>query len=375
MSELAGDVRAEIAAATQAIFRAGDAGQAADRPAYDSVTWQRLEDGGFTLLGIDESHGGSGGGLLDAVAVLEQAGRHAVAIPIAETMLLAGWLLGEVGLDIPAGPLSFGPTTSGLASLTLEPGPSGEVIARGQLELVPWAGSATHIVAVAQRGQTFQVIRIPMSAAGGDGADDPDRAVRIEPGLNVAGEPRDRVILNGLVIEVDAMAELPAGWDHSQLQRRGALARAVMMAGAAQTVLDQTRSYTAVREQFGRPLARFQAVQQSLAALAAEVTAVQLSADAAAVALANDDPTARVAVASAKAYASAAAGTIASIGHQLHGAIGFTQESQLGLFTTRLWAWREEFGNELAWRGTVADLGFQRDADFWGLLTGSAVNG
>jgi acyl-CoA dehydrogenase len=134
----------------------------------------------------------------------------------------------------------------------------------------------------------------------------------------------------------------------------------------------------AEREQFGRPLVRFQAVQQQLAALAAEVTAMQVAADAAVLATedAEADPAARaaerVAVAAAKAVTSAGAQVVASIGHQLHGALGYTHEHRLGAFTTRLWSWREEFGSEGLWHDRLAAAVAERTA-WWPLVAGGTV--
>jgi acyl-CoA dehydrogenase len=155
------------------------------------------------------------------------------------------------------------------------------------------------------------------------------------------------------------------------LLRQGALARSLQLAAAARSVLVSAGRYITEREQFGRPLARFQAVQQQLAVLAAEVTALQVSADAALLAVETDDPGAGVAVAAAKATASAGAQVVASIGHQLHGAIGYSAEYRLGQATTRLWAWREEFGSESYWHDQLA-AAVRADGPWWPLVAGGA---
>ncbi|MBM4495226.1 hypothetical protein GS886_26265 [Rhodococcus hoagii] len=127
-----------------------------------------------------------------------------------------------------------------------------------------------------------------------------------------------------------------------------------------------------MRHQFGRPLVAFQAVQHQLARLAADVVTVEVSSDAAVIALVDDDPHAALLVCAAKSEASSLAGPIASVAHQAHGALGFTMEHSLGAFTTRLWAWREEYGNELHWWNRIADLVRESDGDLWGLVTGTA---
>jgi acyl-CoA dehydrogenase len=149
----------------------------------------------------------------------------------------------------------------------------------------------------------------------------------VNPDVNYAGEPWDRVD--------------PAGFDPMLVE--GALVRSVQMAGALDTVLDLTVAYAGEREQFGSPLNRFQAVQQHLALLAAEVAEAGAAADAA---VANPD---ELHVAAAKVRCGEAAGVAAALAHQVHGAIGFTDEHRLQQYTRRLWSWREDFGGEAQW--------------------------
>jgi hypothetical protein len=176
-------------------------------------------------------------------------------------------------------------------------------------------------------------------------------------GRNLAGEPRDEVILGG-----DAeVHDVPAGTaDYARRLMR--LFRSLLIAGAAQRALDLTVTYVQQREQFGRPLARFPTVQQELARMAGEVALISAATQAA---VAAEDLAAKgtaagglagagrrgagegvSAVVAAKAQASSCAGVVAAIAHQLHGAIGTTEEHRLRLTTTRLWSWRDEDGSE-----------------------------
>ncbi|MEO3823657.1 acyl-CoA dehydrogenase family protein [Actinomadura sp. B10D3] len=300
--------------------------------------WPELEASGLALAGVPEEAGGSGGTLADAAAVLRAAGYHAAAVPLAET-LVAGRLLAGAGLPVPHGALTA---------------LSGEVEAvedregwtlTGTFRRVPWARSARCLVVL---------------GAGLVATADPARA-RITAGANVAGEPRDEVVLSG--VRAPAAAPSPAG--AADLRRLGALARAVQLTGAMRRALDLTVRYAGEREQFGRPIGRFQAVQQMLAELAGEATVADVAVRAAV--RAPDDP---VAVAAAKANASRAAGTVAAIAHQVHGALGVTEEHPLRQVTLRLWSWRDEYGNEAAW---ADDLGAAITAapDPWALITGA----
>jgi acyl-CoA dehydrogenase len=78
------------------------------------------------------------------------------------------------------------------------------------------------------------------------------------------------------------------------------------------------------------------------------------------------------AVAVAKARAGEAAGKVAEVVHQVHGAMGFTQEHPLHFATRRLWSWRDEFGNEAYWQERIGRLVCARGGDaLWPLLVGA----
>ena len=133
------------------------------------------------------------------------------------------------------------------------------------------------------------------------------------------------------------------------VQRFGALFRAAQMAGAMEAALELSTRYANDRIQFGRPIARFQVIQQQLALLAEQTAAASVAVESAAIAVAADRPLSALAVAAAKIRAGEAAGKVAEIAHQVHGAIGFTHEHSLHRLTRRLWTWRDEFGTESYW--------------------------
>jgi alkylation response protein AidB-like acyl-CoA dehydrogenase len=163
------------------------------------------------------------------------------------------------------------------------------------------------------------------------------------------------------------------GWNEEAHFRCMALARAGQMAGAITGALNLSIEYTRQRQQFGKPLAAFQAIQQQLAVLAEEAAASRAAASAAARAADRGD--AKFEIASAKLRANIAAGQAASIAHQVHGAIGFTKEYDLQKFTRRLWVWRSEYGNDRHWADEIGRLAASRGADgFWpGLTSGFAA--
>jgi acyl-CoA dehydrogenase len=189
-------------------------------------------------------------------------------------------------------------------------------------------------------------------------------------GASLAGEPRDNLRVDTVLAAQDVAAAAPGV--AAELRRRDALTRTLLVAGAARRALELTLRHTAQREQFGRPVGRFQAVQQQVAELAAEVAAIRAAADAAVELCAAEGPgddRAGLAVAAAKVQAGRGAGVVARIAHQMHGAIGFTQEHPLHLATTRLWAWRDEAGHDAQWAAELGDRALAAGPDgIWALL-------
>jgi acyl-CoA dehydrogenase len=171
---------------------------------------------------------------------------------------------------------------------------------------------------------------------------------------------------------IDAIAP-QGGWDADTRFQKMALARAGQMAGAISASLTLSVEYTRQRQQFGKPLASFQAIQQQLAVLAEEAAACRAAASSAA--RAADRGEAKFEIACAKLRANMAAGQAASIAHQVHGAIGFTKEYALQKFTRRLWTWRSEYGNDRHWASEIGALAAARGADgFWpALVSGFAA--
>ncbi|QYJ06879.1 acyl-CoA dehydrogenase family protein [Qipengyuania flava] len=147
-----------------------------------------------------------------------------------------------------------------------------------------------------------------------------------------------------------------------------AFARAAQIAGALDAALAMVVGYVNDRQQFGRPLGKFQAVQQSLATFACEAAAANCAAVGAAQALDEGDAEFEIAAAKLRANRAVEVGT--TVAHQVHGAIGFTQEYALHDLTRPLWQWRSEFGNDAYWARRLGKDVIARGADhFWPDLT------
>jgi alkylation response protein AidB-like acyl-CoA dehydrogenase len=257
--------------------------------------------------------------------------------------MLASWLLARAGLEIPDGTLTVGPVREN-ESVTLTQSGAGWQVS-GTLTRIPWARDVDHMVVVAAD-------RIAL--VGRD-------AWSIEPGINVAREPRDTVRFSGAAVavgEAKVAALIPIG----------AAMRTQQIAGALTRLTTMTTQYAQDRVQFGRPLGKFQAVQQNLAVLAGQAAAAVAAADLAAEAVAEGVKI--VPIAAGKARAGEAAGIAAGIAHQVHGAIGFTFEHDLHFLTRRLWSWRDEFGKDSAWSRLLGQHIARAGADnLWAEMT------
>ena len=185
--------------------------------------------------------------------------------------------------------------------------------------------------------------------------------------------PASRATRSGSTPRAPAAIASAADLDMAGIVQFGAAVRAQQMAGALEHILDQSVQWSLDRVQFGRPIAKFQAVQHNLAQLAGEVAAAGAAADGAAEAIARHgigSEMTEAEVAIAKVRVGEAAGTGAAIAHQVHGAMGFTYEHSLHHATRRLWSWREEFGNEAHWADRLGRMVAARGADaLWPFVT------
>src|SRR4029453_2488748 len=123
--------------------------EATEKGKWPDDLWQAVEEGGLTLPQIPEQHGGAGGTWDHAHVVLSAAGRFAVPLPIAETMVGA-WLLSSAGLDVPMGPITVAPTQAADRLSLRRDGAGGKL--SGTAARVPWGRSAKHVVVLAESG-------------------------------------------------------------------------------------------------------------------------------------------------------------------------------------------------------------------------------
>lgn len=321
---------------------------AAEAGAWPATLWDAVEGFGLPRALVAEDQDGHGLAWSDAGTVLHLAGRFAAPIPLGETMIAAA-LLARAGIAVPDGVL----TLADGRSLALDEGRLD-----GRLPAVAWGHAAGHLVTIAGTGAGAQLCLVDL------------RAVETEPLGNTGRDARDDVVLR----DVRPVATAPAGPNGAEdILVLGALMRASQIAGALRRLLELSVDYANTRQQFGRPIGRFQAIQQSLAQLAAEVAAAEVAAATGWRAL-DRHPAAPGAAtfeaAAARIRTSEAARLGAAIAHQVHGAIGVTDEHMLHYFTRRLWLWRLEFGAEAWWAEELGARVLRAGGDrLWPLLT------
>jgi alkylation response protein AidB-like acyl-CoA dehydrogenase len=316
--------------------------------------WNALADAGLTLAWVPEAQGGAGAELADGFAVLGIAGRFALPLPLAET-LLAAWLLARAGIASPPGPMTVAPVRPA-ERIRLD----ADGTLSGRVRGVPFGRGAEHLAVLAEGADGAAVALVSADA------------VRFTAGSSLAGDPSDTATLER--VRPRAFAPAPRGLDATALMLMGAAARAMQTAGALESVLAATVRYANERVAFERPIAKFQAVQHNLARLAGETAAAVAAATSAADAIAaanaeNFDDGLVLEAVSAKVRCAEAAQEGATIAHQVHGAIGFTREHVLHRFTLRMLGWRDDFGNESHWAVELGRLVAARGADaFWPLV-------
>jgi acyl-CoA dehydrogenase len=300
---------------------------ASEAGTFASALWQVLDENGLTQLGLPES----GTTPADAYRVLRLAATHALPVPLGECVLARQLLHAAGSGELPEGSLE-GIGTLGRA-----------VPGQGVAQAVPWARACDWILIAPLDGQSDGQSDVRSGDDAGTLTLLLAQECKVTPGANLAGEARDTV-----TFEAGAGQTVQCSTSPQDILEQLALLRVVQMAGCLARALELSLEYAQDRVQFGRPISKFQAIQHQLAVMAGEVAASTRAADGALERL--GDPRFEVQLAVAKARVGEAAGVAAEIAHQVHGAMGFTHEHQLHHYTRRLWAWRDEFGNEAHWQ-------------------------
>ncbi|MDT5287250.1 MAG: acyl-CoA dehydrogenase [Mycobacterium sp.] len=309
---------------------------------FDAELWRNLEDTGLARL---TSTPDMEAGPRELAVALYGVARHAGAVPLAESDVLAGWLGRQAGIDLPDGPL-----TVAIADAETE-----GARVTGTAQSVPWARACATVLAV--RGRDGLRVGVIDGASG-----------TLREGQNLAGEPRDAITFD---VAADQLKTLDAAVG-GELARRGAWSRCVQIIGALDAAAALSVEHTRQRIQFGRALSAFQSVQQSLAGMAGEIERARAAVELAVAAAAEhgfDSQHTDYAVTVAKIAVGRVVGPVTTVAHQLHGAIGVTGEHPLWLFTLRAQSWAGDYGTTNHFARRLGRMALAA-ADPWDLVTG-----
>lgn len=296
---------------------------ARDPVGYSRELWQELADLGWMGLALPEAHGGLGQGFLELCLLIEELGRHQTPLPFVGNVC-AALAIARHGSDaqktqflgrLAAGEEIMACGGGALATLAKD----GGYVLDGEMMFVPYAHVADHFLVSAQKAGAGEPIVCIV-----DGAD----AVS-EPLETIRPDHEHRVRLDALGVGREQVIGLAQGTAVAQdMERHATAAACAEMVGGAQRVLDLALGYVREREQFGRPVGSFQAVQHHLANMATDILGARLIAYEAIWHLSAGHE-ALEEVAAAKAWVSEAYRRVCAVGHQVHGAIGFTEEYPL----------------------------------------------
>jgi alkylation response protein AidB-like acyl-CoA dehydrogenase len=302
---------------TPAAVRAIEAGQSPAR------LWAAVADAGFLELLTPEADGGAGLALAELFPVLTSLGRHAMPLPLAQSMLARAMLGARI--DNPGAMLSFAPALRRVEGGIVCP-------------LVPFGMLADEVL-----------------------VEDGDSLLL----LSCAVARREATGIPGSLV---ATLAWPAGADGTRLAQApgtlaacGAALHAALLAGAMGRVFDMTLQYANDRAQFGKSIGKFQAIQHQISVMAEQVAAASIAAEMAF--QGTSAVPAMLASAIAKSRTSEAAVLVAATAHAVHGAIGITEEYDLQLHTRRLHEWRMHHGSEAYWNALVGRAVLAGDAN------------
>ena len=301
---------------TPAVVRAIEAGGS------PAALWESLADAGFMELLATEAEGGADLSLAELFPILSHFGRYAVPLPIAQTIIARALVASQFAIPPGMITLAAGVRRNSDASMTCA--------------LVPYGMMADFVLA--HDGDAL--LLLPCAAA-----------QRQATGVHCS--------LTASLTWLDDSDAIRAPQGGSLLPVFAAALHAALLSGAMNRLFEMTLQYCNDRNQFGKSLGKFQAVQHQLSVMAEHTAAASIAAEAAFQG-AGKTPSI-LAAAMAKSRTSEAAVLVAATAHALHGAIGVTEEYDLQLLTRRLHEWRMAHGSEAYWNKIVGELVLKGD--------------
>ena len=326
-----------------------------DERGYTPQMWDALAEMGWLGLALPTEYGGEGMSFMELAILLEEMGGALLPGPYFSTVVMASAAIERAGSDeqkreyltrIASGQL--------IATLAItEPNglwdaggietsarDAGEAYVIDGVKLyVPNAHVSDCVVVAARTGDDAADVSLFIVPSNADGLSQTQLQT-------IASDRQSELVFDGVELPKSALlGEADDGWDTIQkVLEWGAVGKCAEMLGGAQRVLDMTVEYTRQRIQFGRAIGSFQAIQHHVADMATDVEGCRHITYKAAWTLAQGVDAAQEA-AMCKAWVSDACQRVCALGHQCHGAIGFTKEHDLQLYSRRAKAAELMFGD------------------------------
>lgn len=317
-------------------------GLRATTPAFDKAQWQAMAELGWLGITVAESRGGLGLGAAGAAAVCRELGRVAAPEPLIETAVAAAGLLESLNADdallasVISGEMIASAALHGVdAGCALAPPTLANGTLDGEIDAVPLGRDADAFLVPAMRDGVLACCLVTSGDAGLD----------IEPRPLGDGTSNARLRFSGAQVQVLGASDAAVrAW--TTARARATLASAAYQLGLADSMLQMTLDYAGTRQQFGQHIGAFQSLQHRLVdCYMALRLAEAVFADCVVAADGGDGELENIASRAGQQVAGALA-KIAREAIQIHGAIGYTDECDVGLFANRAVASAARFGRQ-----------------------------
>lgn len=333
-----------------------------DEKGYTPELWKKMAETNLLGLSLPEKYGGVGD-FLDLVVVLEEMGRVCYLGPFFSTVVLGGSAIMEAGndeqkqkylTDIAAGKIiitlalneSAGKYEQDEIKLKAEL-KSGQYILSGKKIFVSDVLSANYAICAAKTGKSITLFLVDLNLPG----------IIIKPYQTVAGDKQGEIVFKDVKVATeDILGEVDKGWDYvEKVLQKANVARCAEMVGMAEQALKITLDYAKERIAFGHPIGAFQSIQHRCADMKMDIDGARFLTYQAAWKI-NQGGNAEKETAIAKAFVSQACKRVMHSAHQVHGAIGFTEDHILHYYTKRTRAYEFSFGGADAQLDKIAAL-------------------
>jgi alkylation response protein AidB-like acyl-CoA dehydrogenase len=339
-----------------------------DSKGYPAELWRKMAGLGWMGIIFPEEWGGSGGDFLDLLVLLEEMGRACLPGPFFSTVILGGLPILEAGTEaqkkeflpgIARGDLiltlahlepetrQFHPYLISVRALPEQ----NDYLLDGVKLFVPDAQVAQHIICVARTGgesNSQEGITLFLVGAQNPG-------IRRERLKTIARDQQGEVIFQRVKVSGGSiLGSLNGGASIlEKLLQKAAIGKCAEMIGGAQFVLDMCVSYAKEREQFGKLIGTFQAVQHHCANMLMNIEGGRYITYKTAWMLSQGIPCMKL-VAVAKAWVSDAYKRVAALGHQIMAGTGYMEEHDMPLYSRRAKAAEIAFGDAHYYKKVLA---------------------